>query len=212
MTPTTWEEAARQALIANQTHDYGNDSFEAIVGWIDTHLENNNFGGVQVEAALALAKLGKPIDKDAVVAMLARKQHDYGHDNILRYGIDGVKVRISDKVCRLRNLLSRGLDAANEAIEDSWLDIVGYSVIAIMLHRDTFKLPLASDSEPERYLVWRYSVGTTARYNLNDKSITAAMKVRRLLRSGAVSAVTLHFPNGNSGTWTIEEPTEEAPF
>ena len=44
---------------------------------------------------------------DDLVALLARKQHDYGPENILRFGNRGLLVRLHDKVARLENLLSQ---------------------------------------------------------------------------------------------------------
>lgn len=88
-----------------------------------------------------------------VVELIAGKQHDYGHGNILRFGVDGIIVRLSDKLARLENLTKRYADlpmrAANEPIADTWDDIVGYSIIAVMLVNDTFELPLAADADLE---------------------------------------------------------------
>lgn len=89
-----------------------------------------------------------------VIEMLAHKQHDYGHNNILRFGIHGLMVRISDKIARIKNLLWRYDTAENEewqkvsfyeSVEDSFDDIVGYCIIGIMLTRGTFKLELEMD-------------------------------------------------------------------
>ncbi len=70
------------------------------------------------------------------------KQRDYGHGNILRYGLTGVVVRMADKVERMKNLLGKA-DPVNESIEDTALDIVGYCLIAVMLLEDTFTKELA---------------------------------------------------------------------
>lgn len=86
-------------------------------------------------------------DHQAIVALLAAKQHDYGHENILKHGIEGVRVRIWDKIARLRNLLGRDAPK-HESIADTWLDLIGYSVIGVLLDRGTFTLPLASDVKP----------------------------------------------------------------
>jgi len=74
--------------------------------------------------------------------MLARKQHDYGHGNINAFGMIGVAVRMSDKVARLLNLIAKGAEAENESLTDTWLDIVGYAVIAQMLLAETFNREL----------------------------------------------------------------------
>lgn len=53
---------------------------------------------------------------------------------------------MSDKVARLANLKKRGGGAANESVVDSWVDLVGYSLIALMWIDRTFLLPLAADA------------------------------------------------------------------
>ena len=81
-----------------------------------------------------------------IYVVLCSKQHDYGHDNILWGGFDGVLIRMHDKTARIKNLVSRGSEALNESLADSWLDIAGYAVIAHMLNDGTFELPLAQDA------------------------------------------------------------------
>ncbi len=75
-----------------------------------------------------------------IVALLVKKQADYGHENINSFGEFGILVRANDKLCRLRNLL--GKEPANEAIDDSWRDLAGYSMLALMLRNNQFNLPL----------------------------------------------------------------------
>jgi hypothetical protein len=91
-------------------------------------------------------------DRDAlatVVRTIAGKQRDYGHDNIARFGVTGLVVRLSDKAARLINLIRRGAgipgQAINEPLSDTWLDIAGYCVLALMWLDGTFMLPLAED-------------------------------------------------------------------
>jgi hypothetical protein len=78
-----------------------------------------------------------------IADLVIRKQHDYGHGNILAFGEFGVLVRASDKFERLKNL--QGKEAKNEAIDDTWMDVAGYAILALMLRRGVFTLPL----EPE---------------------------------------------------------------
>lgn len=76
--------------------------------------------------------------------LLVRKQRDYGHGNILAFGEPGVLVRVSDKVERLKNLHKIGKlnDPQNESVNDTWMDLANYAIIALMLRRGTFELPL----------------------------------------------------------------------
>lgn len=76
-------------------------------------------------------------------SLIIAKQHDYGHGNILAFGEKGVLVRANDKVARLKHLLwDRPGEPANESIRDSWRDLAGYAIIALMLRDGTFELPL----------------------------------------------------------------------
>lgn len=78
--------------------------------------------------------------------ILVNKQRDYGHSNITDFGEFGVLVRLNDKVCRLKNLLTKNKEPKNESIDDSWVDTANYAIIAIMLRKGTFTLPLKEDS------------------------------------------------------------------
>lgn len=80
-----------------------------------------------------------------VVAVLCDKQAAYGPNNILAFGLAGIHVRMSDKVARIKNLLSRDEDPSWESLNDSFLDLVGYAVVTHMLHNGTFTLPLERD-------------------------------------------------------------------
>lgn len=102
-----------------------------------------------------LAATGDRDALDTVVRTIAGKQRDYGHDNIARFGETGLVVRLSDKAARLINLIRRGGDQDRtddlpltfaEPITDTWLDIAGYCVIALMWLDGTFLLPLAEDA------------------------------------------------------------------
>ena len=74
-----------------------------------------------------------------VADIVIKKQHDYGHDNIMAFKEQGLVVRLSDKVARLKNLLWTNIDAPkNEPIEDTFIDVAGYAIIGLMLANNTF--------------------------------------------------------------------------
>ena len=79
---------------------------------------------------------------DELIDTLVRKQRDYGHDNIARFGAFGLAVRCHDKIARLENLVTRGLEPGNESIKDNLLDVAGYCAIGIMWAAETFLLEL----------------------------------------------------------------------
>lgn len=81
--------------------------------------------------------------REEITSTIIRKQTDYGHHNIARFGRHGILVRCHDKIARLKNLhLERGGNAANEALCDTYVDIVGYSAIGLMWEREWFLLEL----------------------------------------------------------------------
>jgi len=83
-----------------------------------------------------------------ISAILARKQRDYGHHNISRFGRHGLLVRCHDKIARLKNLhLSRAGEAANESLADTYIDIIGYSAIGMMVERGWFLLHLEDEQK-----------------------------------------------------------------
>ena len=82
------------------------------------------------------------------VKLMAGKQHDYGHGNIMKFGQTGVLVRLWDKIARYNNLVRRNGDAVNESLQDTLIDMIGYVVIHQMLALGTFMFPLEADKEP----------------------------------------------------------------
>jgi hypothetical protein len=75
-----------------------------------------------------------------MVQLFDKKQHDYGPGNIADFGEFGVLVRVNDKFNRLRNLITKKRDAANESIDDTWMDISVYAVIALLLRHNEWKV------------------------------------------------------------------------
>ena len=73
--------------------------------------------------------------------LLISKQHDYGKANINDFGEYGIIVRSNDKFARIKNLDHEGLAPKNESIDDTWRDIAGYAVLALMVRDGTFSLP-----------------------------------------------------------------------
>ena len=78
--------------------------------------------------------------------LLVSKQNDYGKDNILGFGEQGLVVRLWDKVNRLKNLVWHNTRPKNESVEDTLNDIAGYAIIGLMLRKGWFDLPM-SDNE-----------------------------------------------------------------
>ena len=89
------------------------------------------------------------MNKSLVTATVIKKQHDYGPENIAKFGMWGLIVRLHDKIARLDNLLStkrKGFNSvSDETIYDTLLDIVGYSTVAMLWINNWFLLPMKAD-------------------------------------------------------------------
>ncbi len=68
-----------------------------------------------------------------------KKHKDYGKGNILSIKELGIAFRISEKVERLKNLLMKRNAPQNEGVNDSWIDIGVYAVIALLYRRGYFQ-------------------------------------------------------------------------
>lgn len=73
---------------------------------------------------------------DDVVATIIRKNHDYG-DAWQKQGIAGVLVRLSDKLCRVSNVAGRECLVADENIEDSLRDAIGYAMLGLLYLKES---------------------------------------------------------------------------
>ncbi len=74
-----------------------------------------------------------------LLAMFLKKHKDYGKGNILDTGELGIVFRVSDKLNRLKHLLINRQHPTNESLEETWIDIAVYAVIAVLLRRSHFK-------------------------------------------------------------------------
>lgn len=78
------------------------------------------------------------ICQELLITFLA-KHRDYGKGNILSIKELGIIFRETEKVERLRNLLINDKSPSNETIEDNWIDIAVYAVIALLFRRGWFQ-------------------------------------------------------------------------
>ena len=73
---------------------------------------------------------------EACIALLIRKQRDYGRENIALFGETGIIVRLNDKQERLNKLVLKNLKPANESLKDTYMDKINYCVIALLLRKN----------------------------------------------------------------------------
>ena len=83
--------------------------------------------------------------------MFARKHLDYGLNNIAlggdltdeadkKFSLTGLYIRLTDKISRLKNLLSNGKNyVKGESMEDTFIDIANYGIIGLLVGRDKWK-------------------------------------------------------------------------
>jgi hypothetical protein len=73
---------------------------------------------------------------EAQTELLLTKHRDYGPTNISRSPggpLNGLRVRIHDKVARINHLIDTGKQPDHESLRDSFMDLANYSVIALMV-------------------------------------------------------------------------------
>lgn len=103
------------------------------------------------------------IDWYYISSILINKQKDYGTANITKFGLAGIVVRLSDKVSRLINILSKNNfdmklainsnSVSGETLLDTLIDIVGYCTVALMLidedpvYKNKFLFPMKTAKE-----------------------------------------------------------------
>lgn len=76
---------------------------------------------------------------EELLQMFLKKHRDYGKGNILANGELGISMRVSEKIERLKHLLMSGQTPSNESIEETWVDVAVYGIIAVLLRRGQFQ-------------------------------------------------------------------------
>ena len=97
-----------------------------------------------------LAKEFQNIQKE-MYETFAAKHMDYGLQNIYlggdltkesdkKFSLTGLAIRLTDKISRLRNLLTNGKNfVKGEGMEDTFLDVANYGIIGLLVGRDKWK-------------------------------------------------------------------------
>ena len=82
--------------------------------------------------------------------LLITKHEDYGPLNISRSPggpLNGLRVRIWDKIARINNLIDSGTEPEHESLRDSFIDLLNYSAIALMVIDHTWPALTEIDCE-----------------------------------------------------------------
>ena len=68
--------------------------------------------------------------------LLIKKHRDYGPKNISESPggpLNGLRVRMHDKLARINHLYDSGATPENESLRDSFIDMANYAIIALMV-------------------------------------------------------------------------------
>ena len=110
---------------------YGDDrNLDRLQGW-DIDGETNPRKAIDDEFIADIWRI-----LDSAGNLLIRKHHDYGPKNIAHSPggpLNGLRVRMWDKVARINNLVDSKVSPSNESLRDSFIDLLNYSAIAIMV-------------------------------------------------------------------------------
>ena len=111
------------------------NSFHRLQEWFD-YSETNAHKAIDSEFISNVWQI-----LDSAGNLLIRKHHDYGPKNIAHSPggpLNGLRVRMWDKVARINNLVDSKVNPSNESLRDSFVDLLNYSAIAIMVLDETW--------------------------------------------------------------------------
>jgi len=76
------------------------------------------------------------ITYDEAEKLLLKKHKDYGPKNISGSpggALNGLRVRMHDKLARINHLYDSGATPENESLRDSFIDMANYAIIAMLV-------------------------------------------------------------------------------
>jgi len=114
-------ESRSEGIIIRQGRFSPNSDSEHSIIARELHLEVN------------LSNLNKELSE-----LLLSKHKDYGPKNISQAPggpINGLRVRMHDKLARINNLVDSGATPEHESLEDSFKDMVNYAIIGLLVLR-----------------------------------------------------------------------------
>jgi hypothetical protein len=79
------------------------------------------------------------ITYDEAERLLLKKHKDYGPKNISGSpggAVNGLRVRMHDKLARINHLYDTGATPENESLRDSFIDMANYAIIAMLILDD----------------------------------------------------------------------------
>jgi hypothetical protein len=80
---------------------------------------------------------------DELTKLLLSKHKDYGPKNIADApggALNGLRVRMHDKLARINNLVDSGASPEHESLEDSFKDMANYAIIGLLVIREQWDI------------------------------------------------------------------------
>lgn len=132
--------------------DSVNKYFDMFEGFDEPILEEKDIDAIK-EMRKKYPEITKEFQKIQVeqYSLFCKKMLDYGVGNIAlggnlenkkdrRYSLTGIQIRLNDKINRLKNLLiHKNTYVEGESIEDTFIDISTYGIIAMIVGRKKWK-------------------------------------------------------------------------
>jgi hypothetical protein len=101
------------------------------------HSAKNNFNNPFIKRELHLeTHLSNTVNE--LSELLLSKHKDYGPKNISQApggAVNGLRVRMHDKLARINNLIDSGANPEHESLEDSFKDMANYAIIGLLVLR-----------------------------------------------------------------------------
>ena len=75
---------------------------------------------------------------DELMSLMLSKHKDYGPSNIANApggALNGLRVRMHDKLARINNLVDENKNPEHESLEDSFKDMANYAIIGLLVLR-----------------------------------------------------------------------------
>jgi len=75
---------------------------------------------------------------DELMTLMLSKHKDYGPSNIANApggALNGLRVRMHDKLARINNLVDNNVNPEHESLEDSFKDMANYAIIGLLVLR-----------------------------------------------------------------------------
>jgi hypothetical protein len=125
-----WARTKRDKELSDEPRVQGIVYSDKPENWPDSVYRGSNYNE---ENDFELAAIDKSYE---AVELLLQKHHDYGPNNIaLSPGgpLNGLTVRLWDKVARLAHLIESGETPSNESLYDTFMDISNYGLIGMLV-------------------------------------------------------------------------------